>query len=279
MVRPRPGPSARPHRVAAPSPVDEAGYAILTTEVRLLLGLDLSKYKPAQVWRRVLSFTSVRGFADPIGLIAACRLDPGLRTAFRDMITINVSEFFRNPESWQTLGSQYLSVLTAGRSSIRIWSAGCSYGYEPYSVAMLVREGAAGLEARIVATDVDDTILARARAGRFDDVQMVGVSRARRARFFTHIDGAWEIQSQLRPLVTWQRHDLLRDRFGRDFDLIVCRNVVIYFTESAKVELYRRFAQSLAPEGILFIGATESISGPRDVGLEALAPGFYRRLA
>jgi chemotaxis protein methyltransferase CheR len=144
---------------------------------------------------------------------------------------------------------------------------------------MLIREQAAKVTPRIIATDVDDTILARARVGRFDEVQMVGVSPARRARFFQPVDGAWQIRPELRPLVTWRRQDLLRDTFEKTFDLIVCRNVVIYFTEAAKVELYRRFAESLVPDGILFIGATESISIPRDAGLVSLAPGFYRKLA
>jgi chemotaxis protein methyltransferase CheR len=262
---------------AARQSVDEAGYTRLTNDVRLLLGLDLSKYKPVQVWRRVLAFTSARGYADPASLVVACRLDPDLRAAFRDMITINVSEFFRNPAAWGTLGSRFLPRLLAGRTSIRIWSAGCSYGYEPYSLAMLVREAAIGVTLRIVATDVDDAILARARAGRFDEIQMAGVSPNRRARFFQPIDDDWEIRPELRPFVTWRRQDLLLDPFVPGVDLIVCRNVVIYFTDAAKIDLYRRFAESLTADGILFIGATESISAANDAGLVAVAPGFYRR--
>jgi chemotaxis protein methyltransferase CheR len=257
--------------------IDEAGYARLTNDVRLLLGLDLSKYKPVQVWRRVLAFTSASGYADPAGLVVACRLDPDLRAAFRDMITINVSEFFRNPAAWGTLASRFLPGLLAGRTSIRIWSAGCSYGYEPYSLAMLVREGAIGVTPRIVATDVDHAILARARAGRFDEIQMAGVSTNRRARFFQPIEDDWEIRPELRPFVTWRRQDLLLDPFVPGVDLIVCRNVVIYFTDAAKIDLYRRFAESLTPDGILFIGATESISAAGEAGLVAVAPGFYRR--
>jgi chemotaxis protein methyltransferase CheR len=279
MTLPNSRPAPPPQGLPTPPTVDDVGYATLTRDVRLLLGLDLSKYKPAQVWRRVLGFASVRGFADPAGLVAACRLDSALKTAFRDLITINVSEFFRNAEAWQALGSTYLPPLLVGRPSIRIWSAGCSYGYEPYTLTMLIREQTSGVTPRIIATDVDDTILARARAGRFDEAQMIGVSAARRARFFQLVNGAWEVRPELRPLVTWRRQDLLQDRFEKGFDLIVCRNVVIYFTETAKAELYRRFAESLTPGGILFIGATESISVPRDAGLLSLAPGFYRRLS
>jgi chemotaxis protein methyltransferase CheR len=260
-----------------PQAVDAAGYATLTNDIRLLLGLDLSKYKPVQVWRRVMGFTKARGFADPASLVVACRLDPDLRTALRDMITINVSEFFRNPDAWQTLAERFLPRLIAGRSSIRAWSAGCSYGYEPYSLAMLIREQSARVTPRIVATDVDEAILANAREGRYEELQMGGVSPARRGRFFQFVDGAWEVRPELRPLVTWRREDVLRDGSMRGMDLIVCRNVVIYFTESAKTELYRRFAQSLSHDGILFIGATESISAAHRSGLVSVAPGFYRR--
>ena len=277
LVTLAPRASTQPSGRATRQSVDEAGYATLTNDVRLLLGLDLSKYKPVQVWRRVLAFTSARGYADPASLIVACHLDPDLRAAFRDMITINVSEFFRNPAAWGTLGSRFLPRLLAGRTSIRIWSAGCSYGYEPYSLAMLVREQAIGVTPRIVATDVADAILARARAGRFDGIQMAGVSTTRRARFFQPIDDDWEIRPELRPFVTWRRQDLLLDPFVPDVDLIVCRNVVIYFTDAAKIDLYRRFAESLTSDGILFIGATESISAASEAGLVAVAPGFYKR--
>jgi chemotaxis protein methyltransferase CheR len=108
---------------------------------------------------------------------------------------------------------------------------------------------------------------------------MVGVSAARRARFFAPVDAGWEVRPEIRSLVTWRRQDLLRDPFERGFDLIACRNVVIYFTEAAKAELYRSFASSLVTGGILFVGATESISASRERGLEPVAPGFYRKLA
>jgi chemotaxis protein methyltransferase CheR len=260
-----------------PVEVDEAGYAALTRDVKALLGLDLSKYKSPQVWRRVLGFGTTRGYKDPVALLAACRTDPTLKQALKHLITINVSEFFRNADAWEVLRSRYLGALL-GKSITRVWSAGCSYGYEPYTFAMLVREQSATAALRITATDVDDTILAHARASRYSEQQMVGVSPARRARFFQPVEAGWEVRPELRTLVTWRRQDLLRDRFERGFDLIACRNVVIYFTEAAKAELYANFANSLVTGGILFTGATEAISSSRERGLEPLAPGFYRKL-
>ena len=257
--------------------VDKEGYERLTHGVRSLLGFDLAQYKAPQVWRRVNGFASAHGLPDVPTLLARCRIDPDLKTAFRDMITINVSEFFRNPEAFETLRTRYLPNLIRGRNPIRVWSAGCSLGYEPYSIAMLVRELSATAGLRILATDLDETILAQARSSRYTELQMLGISSARRARFFRQDGAHSEVRPELRALVTFRRHDLLGDPYESGFDLIACRNVVIYFTEEAKAQLYRRFAAALRPGGLLFVGATEAIYGARALGLEPEQPGFHRR--
>lgn len=259
--------------------VDHETYERFAAGIRTLLGLDLTQYKRPQVWRRASSFARQKGCANVLDLVERCRADPELRTALRDMITINVSEFFRNPDAWETLRSTALpDLLRAGRA-IRFWSAGCSLGYEPYTFAMLVREAGEGAGSRIQATDVDETILAQARAGAYTEHQMVGVSNARRARFFDRQGDRWVVGPELRGMVSWRRHDLLRDPFLIEQDLIACRNVVIYFTEDAKESLYRHFAQALRIGGVLFIGATEAIFSPRTFGLQMLASGIYRRVA
>jgi chemotaxis protein methyltransferase CheR len=274
-ARPLPRPASSP--IPAVQEVDKEGYEQLTRDVRALLAFDLAQYKAPQVWRRVNGFASARGFADVPALLAACRADPNLRAAFRDMITINVSEFFRNPETFEALTTRYLPALVRQAGVLRIWSAGCSLGYEPYSIAMLVREASAAGHVRILATDIDETILAKAKASRYSEAQMSGVSAARRARFFRGDGDAWEVRPEIRALVTFRQHDLLRDPYETGFDLITCRNVAIYFTEEAKSGLYERFARSLRPGGVLFVGATEAISTARSFGLEPDQPGFYRR--
>jgi Methylase of chemotaxis methyl-accepting proteins len=107
---------------------------------------------------------------------------------------------------------------------------------------------------------------------------MAGVSEARRSRFFVPNGDRWEIRPEVRALVNFRRHDLLRDLYERSFDLIVCRNVVIYFTEEAKLTLYARFGEALRSDGILFLGATESILNVNSVGLAAAGGTFYKRL-
>jgi chemotaxis protein methyltransferase CheR len=217
--------------------------------------------------------------AGPDALIARARSDPMLRQAFLDMLTINVSEFFRNPEAWEQLLTQYLKPMLRGQASTRIWSAGCSLGFEPFTLAMLIREIAPAMPVKILATDLDDTTLARARKGVYTEAQMAGVSEARRSKFFRKVADKWEVRPEVLALITFKRHDLLKDPYEKPFDLICCRNVVIYFTETAKIDLYRRFCDSLRPDGMLFLGATESIPNVRAVGLVPAGLTFYRKPA
>jgi chemotaxis protein methyltransferase CheR len=268
-----------PTRSEIEATVDHEAYERFAAAIRALLGFDLTQYKRPQVWRRATSFARQKGFRTCDELVDACRGDAELRTALRDMITINVSEFFRNPEAWEALRTAVLPELLKLGRPIRFWSAGCSLGYEPYTFAMMVKEAAAGPDPRILATDLDETILGQARASAYAEHQMVGVAPGRRARFFERQRDLWVVRQELRALVGWRRQDLLKDAFPTDMDLIACRNVVIYFTDEAKDALYRRFAGALRQGGTLFIGATEAISNPRAFGLHAIVSGLYRRVA
>jgi chemotaxis protein methyltransferase CheR len=280
----RPAPAGAERRLPTPldieNAVDHVAYERFAAGIRSLLGFDLTQYKRPQVWRRANSFARQKGCTDVDQLVERCRGDATLRTALRDMITINVSEFFRNPDAWESLRALVLPDLLRLGRPIRFWSAGCSLGYEPYTFAMLVREaGLPGADARITATDLDETILGQARASAYAEHQLVGVSVARRARFFESVEDRWVVRPELRSMITWRRHDLLRDPFPVDQDLIACRNVVIYFTDEAKDGLYRNFARSLRVGGFLFIGATEAIHAPREFGLQMVTSGIYRRTA
>lgn len=259
--------------------LDVAGYDRLTREVRPLLGIDLAQYRPQQVWRRVIGFATSHGCAGPDELVQRARADPDLRAAFRDMLTINVSEFFRDPAVWERFRTRVVDPLVASGRGVRIWSAGCSAGYEPYSMAMLFREASPSLRVQITATDIDETILAAARAGRYASALMAGVSAHRRARFFAPAPGGYQVRPEIRALVTFAKQDLLRDPMPSGFDVIACRNVVIYFTDEAKSNLYRGLANALRPHGTLLIGATESIAGAKALGLDPMSPGFYTRAA
>jgi chemotaxis protein methyltransferase CheR len=259
--------------------LDVAGYDRLTRDVKPLLGIDLSQYRPNQIWRRVVGFATSNGCASPDDLVVRAKTDLKLRAAFKDMLTINVSEFFRDPAVWERFMSGVVEPLVASQSTVRVWSAGCSAGYEPYTMAMLFRQASPTVRLQIMATDLDETILGIARAGSYTAAQVAGVSPARRARYFNATATGYEVKPEIRALVRFTKHDLLRDPMPTAFDVIVCRNVVIYFTDAAKAKLFRGFAEALRPHGTLLIGATEAIAGASGLGLTLKSPGFYGRSA
>jgi chemotaxis protein methyltransferase CheR len=162
---------------------------------------------------------------------------------------------------------------------LRVWSAGCSNGQEPYSLAMLLVE-ASGVNNQhfLLATDLDQSALRRARAGGpYSDDDVANVSPGLLRRYFEAHDGNYYVQPQLRRQVIFRQHNLLQSPFESGFDLIVCRNVVIYFTVEIKDRLYRRFYDALRPGGLFFAGNTEVISQASSIGFKATSTSFYRR--
>jgi chemotaxis protein methyltransferase CheR len=199
-------------------------------------------------------------------------------------VTINVSEFFRDTERFAELERHVLPELlaNAGTRGLSVWSAGCSMGAEPYSLAILLRELGPGRHHQVLATDIDQTILARAEAGAgytAADLRNVGAECIERW-FGRQPDGRYRVGPAPRALVTFRQHDLLRDAYpSGPFDLIACRNVVIYFTDAAKERIYAEFVRALRPGGVLFVGGTEAILRPQGLDLQMLGPGFYRKAA
>ncbi|MDQ6670045.1 MAG: protein-glutamate O-methyltransferase CheR [Chloroflexota bacterium] len=245
-----------------------------------ITGLDLTLYKVPQMHRRLsvlLTRVGVRNFADYATLLEA---DTVRRQEFRDFVTINVSEFFRDADRFADLQRRLGGLIKPGRG-LRAWSAGCSNGAEPYSLAMLLLEIAPGRPHAILATDIDETILTRARsAADYLGADIRNMGQERIARWFTlGAGGRYTLKPPPRALVKFERHDLLRDRApGGAYDLVCCRNVVIYFTEEAKQRIYSGFVESLRSGGLLFLGATEAILQPKPLGLEVVGPGFYQKV-
>ena len=260
---------------------EDLDYLLFQRRIKEKTGIDLSSYKRPQMERRLRALANSAGAHTFREYLILLERDPDLLDAFRRRITINVSELFRNPDKFDELRDAIIPALALTRDRLRIWSAGCSYGAEAYSLAVILHElfGAGAPAHRILATDIDDEMLALARQGHFSDADMKNVGRARRVRFFAPDRGDWRAADPLRQMIDFRRHDLLTEPFARDFDLILCRNVVIYFTDEAKARLYRRFRDSLAPAGVLFIGSTEHIFSVRDIGLEPISSFFYRRMA
>lgn len=252
------------------------GYSVFRKTVLDLTGIDLDCYKGAQMERRLGTIMRRAGVTDLTSYARLLAGNPSRVKEFKDFLTINVSEWLRNPEKFEELQQTVLPDLLKRSPTLSIWSAGCSNGAEPYSVAMLLTELNPEGHHRIIGTDLDEEILKVARMGRYSEKDIKNVSPERRERFF-RVDGdKYQVCAELRSQVKFARHNLLADPFPGNLDLILCRNVVIYFSEEAKNKLYRRFHQSLKPGGVLFVGSTESLLRAHEFGFAGLSPFFYR---
>lgn len=241
-------------------------------------GIDLNAYKERQMLRRIRTLMSARGADNFVAYLSMLDRNPDCMHEFLERITINVSEFFRNPERFQELQERFFPLLLAGgRRQLKIWSAGCAAGEEPYSLAIMLAENVPNQVIPVLATDLDKEALKEAKTGRYPAARLKNIPPDLKQRYFNLEDGLYAVNPWLKSKVRFQRHDLLRDPYDNDFDLILCRNVVIYFTEEAKEALYTRFAQALRPGGILFTGATEQIFQPQHYGLKSVAPFFYQQ--
>ncbi|HYQ15844.1 MAG TPA: protein-glutamate O-methyltransferase CheR, partial [Polyangiaceae bacterium] len=196
-----------------------------------------------------------------------------------DVLTTNKTSFFREPAHFDYLTEQVFPAWRASRQPRRIWSAGCSSGEEPYTLGMLVREQLPELDVRILATDLSTRVLHRAKAARYSAAAVQDIPSRLRPRFLQRVVGAapptYEVSFEAAGLVSFARLNLMGDwpMRGR-FDLILCRNVMIYFNDETRAQLGHRFADRLAPGGVLMIGHAESLAN-LDQPLQLLRPAIY----
>ena len=239
-------------------------------------GINLSGYKEKQLRRRIESFMNASGVKDYKEFLHLLLKDQAKWEAFLDKVTINVSEFFRNPDIFEKLERDILPKLVEGKRRIKIWSAACSNGAEPYSIAIIMEERFPMVQYKITATDIDENILNAARKGVYEERLIKNVSPQRLKKYFRiEPSGLYSVVPELKKHITFLRHDLLVDRFDTDFDLIVCINVNIYFTRATQDKIYRDMNRSLKVGGVLFVGATENIMNYRDLGFDKLYHWFY----
>lgn len=253
-------------------------FGRLKARLQLKLGLNLDAYKEAQMRRRITTHVTRLG-KDPDEFIAELGDDLDELAELRDMITINVTEFFRDEAQWAQLRTKVLpEVIEAARNRPSIWSAGCSTGQEPYSLAMLLDEAGVLGNSKILGTDFDREVLAKSRAGGpYSAEEIKGIPAAQLKAHFEQDEDGYTASAALKRQVTFRELNLLEDRFGRGYDLVVCRNVMIYFTAEVKSALVARFLESLKPGGVLFIGATEALLGDDLDALDRLGGNFYRK--
>lgn len=261
---------------------DEAAFTALTRKISREAGLTLGAYKDKCLRRRIAVRMRACGVKTYSDYQAVLDRTPAEYERLKDAITINVTRFYRNPETWNLLGTGLIQqICQANDGEIRVWSAGCSSGEEPYTLTMLIADHLEqqGTPERlrhvtVDATDIDRQCLERARAGRYRRDALAQVPPAWIDRYFEHEDDdGCRVVERLRQRVNVRVADLSNDPPPRhNYHLILCRNVVIYFERSAQERVFATFAGALAPGGFLVLGKVETLFGPARDRLSLLDP-------
>ncbi len=253
-------------------------YEAFMQDIFRLTRIDLTFYKQAQMKRRIDTHITKSPCKDYQEYIATLKTDKKALDEFVEYITINVSEFYRNPEQWEILTKRVFPMLIEKfGTNLSIWSAACSTGDEPYSLVMALSEFVPLSKIRITATDISDEVVAKAKIGLYGEKSIANVPDKYKKEYFIQNGPAYQISDKIKNCVTFKKHNLLKDDFFKRQHLIVCRNVLIYFTEEAKDDIFKKYYDSLADGGVLFIGSTEQIMKYKDIGYKRLDSFFYQR--
>ena len=256
----------------------EDNYEKFKEDVFKLTKIDLNAYKEKQMKRRIDTLISKSGMKSYNEYVALIKKDKEKYDEFVNYLTINVSEFYRNPEQWGILEESILpDLFNRFGKPLKIWSAACSTGDEPYSLVMLLSKFMPLNKIEIIATDIDLQVIEKAKAGLYADKSLKALPKEFVDKYFEKInDRTYAISDEIKSRVKFKQHNLLKDEYPNNCDLIVCRNVMIYFTEEAKVDIYQNFNKALKPGGILFVGSTEEMVQPKALGYNSVYSFFYR---
>lgn len=241
------------------------------------LRVDLNSYKEKQLHRRIGTVMNSAGAKNLKEYAELIQKDENIKRVFLDYITINVTEFYRNKEIFDEFEDAMISLLVPRFKSLNIWSAACSIGAEPYSVAMIMEKNKLK-ENRILATDIDDTILKRAKTGKFKENEIKNVPKQELDKYFELKGGEYHLAHEIKRRVEFKKHDLILDKYEKNFHAVICRNVTIYFKNETKNEIYKKINDSLEKGGIFFTGATESIYNPSSFGFRKLSTFLYEKV-
>jgi len=254
-------------------------YEYFKKEIFKLTTIDLNAYKEKQMKRRIDTLIGKHGIAGYDKYVQALRDDKKLFEEFVNYITINVSEFYRNTDQWDVLDKQIIpELISKFGKNLKIWSAACSTGDEPYSLVMALSKHIPLNQIKIIATDLDKQVIAKAKVGLYNEKSIAGVPADLKKKYFTQVGPSYKISDEIKARVEFKEHNLLKDTYPSDCNMIVCRNVLIYFTEEAKDEVFVKFQKNLKPGGILFIGSTEQIINYRDIGYQRKSSFFYEKI-
>jgi chemotaxis methyl-accepting protein methylase len=253
------------------SPIDPGDFQLskLISKIQTERGFDFTGFRRAYAARRVDTRLTATGTETLRDYMRRLDSDPGEYPKLLDALTVNVSEFFRDKTVWRYLKDTVVPEIVGqkvarGFHSIRVWSAGCSTGQEPYSIAMLVLEELekqrADLELSVTATDIDRMVIAFGKTGRYPMKHLPQIPPRLRHKYVS-VDGEeFEMAPRLKGVVKFRMLDIFADNPISAVDLIICRNVMIYFDRKKQVDVYEKLVKALRKGGFLVIGRSEKIA-------------------
>ncbi|CAG0972006.1 Chemotaxis protein methyltransferase [Methanosarcinales archaeon] len=249
---------------------DEREFSELKIIIKRKIGFNCEDYKQPHLKRRLavrLRATESKSYRDYAQMLSKSEDEVN---KLKETLTVNVTELFRNPETFDSVRNNVLPELIKQKGInkvIKIWSAGCSNGEEPYSIAIMLNEFLGHSIKRynilIQATDIDDDSIAKAETAIFQPKQLEKIGQERINRFFVKKDSNnYQVIDEVKKLVKVKRHDLISGPKFSGFDIIFCRNVTIYFEQSLQEILYMNFYNALNDGGYFVMGKTETLVGP-----------------
>jgi len=252
-------------------------YEGFKSEINNLSGINLSLYKEKQMKRRIDSLINRNGFDNYSDYVKELKKDQRLFNEFINYLTINVSEFYRNPDQWEVLKDSIYPYLLQMSKRLKIWSSACSTGDEPYTLVMTLNELLPLSEIKIIATDIDKEALRKAKEGRYTEKSLEKLPKKYMEKYFDKNGSIYTVKDEVKNCVEFSQLNLLKDKYPDKCDLIVCRNVLIYFTDEAKNQIYIKFNKALKKDAILFVGSTEQILMAAKYGLSSVKTFFYKK--
>lgn len=253
-------------------------YEYFKKAVYDLTTIDLSAYKEKQMKRRIDTLIAKHKVVGYDKYVQVLKTDKKMFDEFVNYLTINVSEFYRNPDQWQLLEKEIIpELIQKFGKNLNVWSAACSTGDEPYSLVMALSRHIPLNQIKVLATDIDKQVIEKAKSGLYTEKSIAAVPEEFKKKYFTKIGPSYQISQEIKNRVEFKQHNLLKDTYPNNYHMIVCRNVLIYFTEEAKDEIFCKFQKALAPGGILFIGSTEQIINHREMGFNRKNSFYYER--
>ncbi len=252
------------------------GFRKLRQEVSKVLGVDYNNYSERHLRRRFharMRVVETPRFEDYLKYFKKNKAET---EKLRELLTVNVTKFKRDEDVWNILEDEVIPHILERKKDdifkkVKVWSAGCATGEEPYSLAISYLKNDRGkkFSLSIRATDLDEEALNFARYGRYPSKSVKNLSTSEKRKFFGKENGEWVVKKDVKELVKYERKDIFKTSFTKKFDLILCRNLMIYFNNESKSELMERLVESLNEGGFLVIGMAENLRAPAKDKVEA----------